>query len=87
MPIVPSPGDRVRSSLHRYTLLKLLNKGACANAFSATDARGEKWYYINGDTGYRLRDWLPDDAEAHYLSREAAEQRDIDTRRACGFYD
>lgn len=52
-----------------------------------TDARGEKWYYINGDTGYRLRDWLPEDAEAHYLSREAAEQRDIDTRRAWGFYD
>lgn len=42
MPIVPEPGDRVRGTLHRYTLVKLLNKGASANAFSATDENGER---------------------------------------------
>ena len=42
MPIIPEPGDRVRGTLHRYTLVKLLNKGASANAFSATDEEGER---------------------------------------------
>ena len=57
MPIVPSPGDRVQSSLHRYTLLKLLNKGACANAFSATDERGEKVFLKAYTSPTTLKPW------------------------------
>ena len=57
MPIVPSPGDRVQSSLHRYTLLKLLNKGACANAFSATDEHGEKVFLKAYTSPTTLKPW------------------------------
>ena len=57
MPSVPSPGDRVQSSLHRYTLLKLLNKGACANAFSATDERGEKVFLKAYTSPTTLKPW------------------------------
>ena len=57
MPIVPSPGDRVQGSLHRYTLLKLLNKGACANAFSATDERGEKVFLKAYTSPTTLKPW------------------------------
>ena len=42
MPIIPESGDRVRGAVHSYTLVKLLNKGASANAFSATDENGER---------------------------------------------
>jgi serine/threonine protein kinase len=42
MPIIPASGDRVRGAVHSYTLIKLLNKGASANAFSATDETGER---------------------------------------------
>ena len=42
MPIVPSAGDSVRSALHRYAIHELLNKGALANAFRATDEEGRK---------------------------------------------
>ena len=57
MPIVPSPGDRVQGSLHRYTLLKLLNKGACANAFSATDENGEKVFLKAYTSPTTLKPW------------------------------
>ena len=42
MPIIPESGDRVRGAVHSYTLVKLLNKGASANAFSATDENDER---------------------------------------------
>lgn len=51
------------------------------------DERGREWYYINGDTGYLLKDWLPVDAERHYLSREAQLERELSFREAYGFYD
>ena len=51
------------------------------------DERGRLWYYINGDTGYLMKDWLPEDAEKHYKSREAQIEREIDFMRAYGFYD
>ena len=60
MPIVPSPGDRVQGALHRYTLLKLLNKGACANAFGATDERGEKIFLKAYTSPTTLKPWYDD---------------------------
>ena len=60
MPIVPSPGDRVQGALHRYTLLKLLNKGACANAFGATDERGEKVFLKAYTSPTTLKPWYDD---------------------------
>jgi serine/threonine protein kinase len=42
MPVIPSAGDSVRSALHRYAIHELLNKGALANAFRATDEEGRK---------------------------------------------
>ena len=42
MPVIPTAGDSVRSALHRYTIHELLNKGALANAFRATDEGGRK---------------------------------------------
>ena len=57
MPIVPSSGDRVASPLHRYRLLKLLNKGACANAFSAADENGEKVFLKAYTSPTTLKPW------------------------------
>lgn len=51
------------------------------------DEKGRLWYYINGDTGYLLTDWLKEDAERHYLSREGTLERDLSFRKANGFYD
>ena len=42
MPVIPTAGDSVRSTLHRYEIHELLNKGALANAFRATDEEGRK---------------------------------------------
>ena len=60
MPIVPTPGDRVASPRHRYALLKLLNKGACANAFSATDENGEKVFLKAYTSPTTLKPWYDD---------------------------
>ncbi|MBQ9726822.1 MAG: hypothetical protein IJV65_04875 [Kiritimatiellae bacterium] len=60
MPIVPSSGDRVASPRHRYTLLKLLNKGACANAFSVTDENGEKVFLKAYTSPTTLKPWYDD---------------------------
>ena len=60
MPIVPTPGDRVASPRHRYMLLKLLNKGACANAFSATDENGEKVFLKAYTSPTTLKPWYDD---------------------------
>ena len=60
MPIVPSSGDRVASPRHRYALLKLLNKGACANAFSATDENGEKVFLKAYTSPTTLKPWYDD---------------------------
>ena len=60
MPIVPRSGDRVKSPRHRYTLLKLLNKGACANAFSATDEHGEKVFLKAYTSPTTLKPWYDD---------------------------
>lgn len=57
MPIVPSSGDCVASPLHRYRLLKLLNKGACANAFSAADENGEKVFLKAYTSPTTLKPW------------------------------
>ena len=57
MPIVPSSGDLVASPLHRYRLLKLLNKGACANAFSAADENGEKVFLKAYTSPTTLKPW------------------------------
>ena len=60
MPIVPTPGDRVASPRHRYALLKLLSKGACANAFSATDENGEKVFLKAYTSPTTLKPWYDD---------------------------
>ena len=51
------------------------------------DSKGRKWYVINGDTGYLMSDWLIEDADADYMSEKAQLEREIDFRRANGFYD
>lgn len=52
-----------------------------------TDKRGASWYYINGDTGYRLDQWSKEDAEKDYLSEKSQMERAIETARAWGAYD
>lgn len=50
----------MKSPRHRYTLLKLLNKGACANAFSATDENGEKVFLKAYTSPTTLKPWYDD---------------------------
>ena len=53
-----------------------------------TDESGDNWIYINGDTGYNLSSgWTVEEAKADYLSPERELEREIETRRAWGFYD
>lgn len=52
------------------------------------DEEGNDWYFINGDTGYNLTaGWTKEEAKADYLSPEGTLEREIETRRAWGFYD
>lgn len=59
------------------------------------DEQGRTWYYINGDTGYLIgckgkrcdNLWTPIEAEKDYLSEKATIEREIEFRRANGFYD
>ena len=60
MPVVPSAGDSVESALHRYRIHELLNKGALANAFRATDENGGKVFLKAYTSPTTLKPWYDD---------------------------
>lgn len=51
------------------------------------DESGQKWLYINGDTGYNLDKWTIEEAMKDYESPEAANERLIANYKAWGYYD
>ena len=57
MPVIPTAGDSVRSALHRYEIHELLNKGALANAFRATDEEGRKVFLKAYTSPTTLKPW------------------------------
>lgn len=51
------------------------------------DESGQKWLYINGDTGYCLDKWTIEEAMKDYESPEAENERLIANYKAWGYYD